>query len=344
MKTDAIRHRDEYRLRCGECGSNFCTSCRAEPYHLGKTCEQVVAHAAALKCRFCDEKLKPGEGAAPAQAAVPAGKRGRKAAGASSSSGGAAAALAITDVCSQPECRERAQQACPATLGCGHACCGVREEAGSRHGCLPCLHADCVAARGGSMTRDDYCNICWTEGLGAAPCIQLGCGHIVHKACAEKSLAGRWPGIRISFGFMGCPLCKVPMSHWSLAPVLGPVERLRKQVEEMAAARLRAEGMEKDALVASRFGGDKLKYAMDALAYYVCSKPACGKPFFGGRRVCGEAPAGGGGVGAQGNGAAAVGGNAEDLLCPGCQKPPPGVAACGKHGTAGLEYKCRYCW
>ena len=34
----AARHMSANRVRCPECGNNFCISCKAEPYHLGKTC------------------------------------------------------------------------------------------------------------------------------------------------------------------------------------------------------------------------------------------------------------------------------------------------------------------
>ena len=33
----------------------------------------------------------------------------------------------------------------------------------------------------------------------------------------------------------------------------------------------------------------------------------------------------------------------EDLVCAKCTLPPPGITACKKHGTAELEYKCRFC-
>lgn len=83
--------------------------------------------------------------------------------------------------------------------------------------CLHCIHPDCVqddkqtkvrCGLGGSPpvwcgsgalihpipfprnSQDDYCNICWVEGLGAKPCISLtGCGHLFHYDCAKKKLA-----------------------------------------------------------------------------------------------------------------------------------------------------------
>ena len=163
MSAAAVAHRDAHRMRCPvpECGSNWCTACNVAPYHLGRTCEDAQAHAAAVKCRFCDVEV---------------------AACAAEGAGGGDA------VCGAEDCAARAATACRATLACGHACGGVRGEPERPRavggGCPPCLDATCVAVAaaaaddgaggggGGGVarpTRDDYCAICYTEGLGAAP-------------------------------------------------------------------------------------------------------------------------------------------------------------------------------
>ena len=70
---------------------------------------------------------------------------------------------------------------------------------------------------------DDVCVICFTDRLGAAPCIQvsskaigkaektlnfqLECGHLFHYNCLKTVLTNRWNGPRIQFRFMNCPLC-----------------------------------------------------------------------------------------------------------------------------------------
>jgi len=53
MNKQAAKHMATYRVRCNECGINFCTSCKEEPYHLGKTCDQFSKEKNAKKCRFC---------------------------------------------------------------------------------------------------------------------------------------------------------------------------------------------------------------------------------------------------------------------------------------------------
>lgn len=48
---EAAKHMANNRIRCNGCQKNFCTSCNAEPYHVGKTCDQNNA----TMCRFCQE-------------------------------------------------------------------------------------------------------------------------------------------------------------------------------------------------------------------------------------------------------------------------------------------------
>jgi len=47
---------------------------------------------------------------------------------------------------------------------CGHPCCGFKDEVK----CLPCLDSNCVEKNQEptkGKTGDDYCTICYTEGL-----------------------------------------------------------------------------------------------------------------------------------------------------------------------------------
>lgn len=77
---------------------------------------------------------------------------------------------AFKDVCRSPDCIDLMGKSCDKILACGHACCGFKDEAK----CLPCLNADCVAINS-NLTKgkngDDYCVICYSEGLNQGPCV-----------------------------------------------------------------------------------------------------------------------------------------------------------------------------
>ena len=38
LSEEAAVHWSLYRIRCNNCNTVFCSSCKAEPYHLGYTC------------------------------------------------------------------------------------------------------------------------------------------------------------------------------------------------------------------------------------------------------------------------------------------------------------------
>ena len=71
--------------------------------------------------------------------------------------------------------------------------------------CIVCVcHNDCFLSYisrflfaqdvADSQHEGDWCNICWTEVLGAAPCVRLtSCGHVFHYHCVQDTLQQRWP-------------------------------------------------------------------------------------------------------------------------------------------------------
>ena len=75
---------------------------------------------------------------------------------------------------------------------------------------MPCMNDECVKkdeALTLGQTADSYCTICYTEGLGAGPCVQLQCKHIFHLDCIMSKVKQKWGGKRIVFAFMECPGC-----------------------------------------------------------------------------------------------------------------------------------------
>ena len=104
-------------------------------------------------------------------------------------------------------------------LRCGHRCCGYSRE----QICTPCLHEDCVNKNPKltlEETVDSYCIICYTQGLGEKPVIQLTCRHFFHVECSYTRISKRWPGPRIGFSFLSCPACKARIGFTSPHPML----------------------------------------------------------------------------------------------------------------------------
>ena len=131
---EAAIHLSRFRFRCGKCSKITCTGCKAEPYHVGKTCEEFKDFKQAKKCRFCNTKIVGGS-----QSKVPA----------------------FANVCRNPDCIGIMNTNCDKKLPCGHFCCGFSGE----KICLPCLDEECVnknPERTLDKKGDDYCIICFT--------------------------------------------------------------------------------------------------------------------------------------------------------------------------------------
>ncbi|KAJ4457174.1 putative E3 ubiquitin-protein ligase MYCBP2 [Paratrimastix pyriformis] len=279
------------------CETVFCGKCGLAPYHLGRTCEDVSADR---HCRYCQEAL---QGPPPSRVEP-----------------------AFRNVCHREECQVMIRQSCPRMLPCGHPCCGFRSAsrwpllfgtAPRREAvCLPCLDPACAQAAHLAQGGPEFCNICFIDQLGAAPCIQLRCGHIFHLRCVREKIAKRWTGYRITFGFLECPLCKQPFEHPALAGDLAPVLELRQKVQVHMAR-----------LPPFRWAFCSVPaFAMHKMAFFLCSR--CHKPYFSGAAQCQEA----------------VDFNPDELVCAGCSAPAAGgEASCPSHGTDFIQYKCRYC-
>lgn len=135
-------------MRCTQCQIVFCADCKRNPYHVGFTCEQAAHDEVARKCRFCQEEMS-----GKSRSDQPCFK----------------------DVCQEKDCLEVMFKTCAKMHPCGHPCCGFKDE----KQCLPCLEPECAEKHNAvalpkkriNETIDDYCIICYTEGLRAKPCI-----------------------------------------------------------------------------------------------------------------------------------------------------------------------------
>ena len=298
-----------HRCRCGFCQINFCVNCLAIPYHLGKTCQEYKKHIFAKKCRFCDSEIKSNN-IGPDE-----------------------------DVCTEEECIKRYSYCCKKVLKCGHKCFGVLNE----KKCPPCLDKDCENYGGlYDQNKDDYCKICFTEGLGSAPVVLLTCGHYVHYHCIKKRLETKWIGPKITFNHCLCPTCNkwddCPYVH-SLKKLININKKLYENIKEMSLKRFKIEGLDKDPRltdVNSPWYNKKEEFAMKRLSFYMCY--ICKKPYFAGRRECGNDPN-------MNNEDPNKDYDPKDCVCgkdanlSGIQ----GVTNCPKHGKDFIEYKCKFC-
>ncbi|CAB3398193.1 unnamed protein product [Caenorhabditis bovis] len=229
----------------------------------------------------------------------------------------------LDGTCSHDDCVNYAKTACNKVHSCGHFCGGIKDEVD----CLPCMTCKRSDA---NQDSDDVCVICFTERLGAAPCIRLECDHIFHYHCVRMILDRRWNGPRIVFRFMHCPLCIQKISHPGLTDLLEPLLVIRQEVIEKAKMRLEYDGlMSSPALTdpRSEFFNQPEEYALDRYMYVLCHK--CKKAYFGGESRC----------------QAALDSsqyNPEELICGACSDTT-GVQVCPRHGVEFLEYKCRFC-
>ena len=344
----ALLHKELHRLRCAGCSNSFCTKCNAAPYHLGRTCEQHAEFQCAAKCRFCGEAL---DGAAAQDDVCASDECRERLAGACrhvlpcSHPCGGVCEEKVHLPCLVPECLEAAaagkllRDAMPQPV--------AQRVARTRRRAGPAASEKNVQLELQKLRElytlptptsngDDYCTICYVEGLSAAPCVQLLCGHVLHWQCVQKKLAGSWSGARITFGFLNCPQCQQLMRHPLLdaLPAYQEAMKVKTSLEAKALQRLKFENLQAAPEITTQKGqfyGKPLEYAMHRFAYYPCFK--CKKPYFGGMRACG-APAA---VGADGSF------DPEELVCGSCRPAAQGTNECTAHGKEFIQRKCRFC-
>jgi E3 ubiquitin-protein ligase MYCBP2 len=217
--------------------------------------------------------------------------------------------------------------------------------------------------------REELCGICGAEELGAAPAHLLsGCGHVFHWQCLRDRVARRWPGRRMHFGYLECPLCGQDVDSPALREQLEVHLRARERVRRLALERLEHEGLLREPQLvdpSSEWFGRPAAWAEQLYQFFECDR--CGVAYFGGAANCAQQAAAAAAAAADDDDedAAAADGPAGDeaglveggqqappaanpageVLCPGCAVGPDGgnLVECRKHGTDWISWKCRFC-
>jgi len=146
---------------------------------------------------------------------------------------------------------------------------------------MPCIHPECAEKHPEAtlgQTTEDYCTICYVQGLGEKPCVQLDCKHIFHFDCIMQKLSNKWPGPRIVFNFLNCSSCKKRIRAGYCEPLTKLVcecEDLEEDIKNKALQRAKFEDLDKEERLknpADRYYNNLQQYAIDALSYYSCYK------------------------------------------------------------------------
>jgi len=121
----------------------------------------------------------------------------------------------------------------------------------------------------------DPCPIC----TGDEPDCLLECGHAFHVDCLRAQLSSRWTGVRVTFDFMGCALCRKRISVDVLREDLKELEILEEKIRSLAIDKAREEDL------TNGLDNKELEiHALDTLAFYICAQ--CKEPFCGGLKSC----------------------------------------------------------
>lgn len=132
---------------------------------------------------------------------------------------------------------------------------------------------------------DARCAIC----LQDVDQLILQCQHSFCAQCLSEQLAARWPGPRVVFSYLQCALCRAPLEHESLVPLLVEHQELQQRVAGIALRKFIEDGLDEE--LNRELGRPAADEEMRAraegmMAVYSCFD--CEEPFCGGRVDCAQ--------------------------------------------------------
>jgi len=179
-----------------------------------------------------------------------------------------------------------------------------------------------------ASTCQGVCMVCFEEGS----CIlQMECRHTICNACFDAQLAAKWPGPRMTFGYLRCGICRTPFANNSVQSSLDEQLRLQGQVLQVALRKLHEDGLDRqlcETLGRAATDDEKKAYAEEMMVVYACHD--CDVPYCDGLMDCANAFR-----------AEAC---AQRRRCKECEwSSLAGSGRCLKHGPNYAIFKCDFC-
>lgn len=147
------------------------------------------------------------------------------------------------------------------------------------------MSRDTLAQLAGKVQHFGECSVCMEK----TDVLLLECQHGFCEECMSGQLHARWPGPRVTFGYLNCALCRVPLAHDMLSRTLTGHNALREEVVSMAEKKFREDLLDHE--LAEHTGkiptvAEVREKAAEDLTVFMCYD--CGKPYCGGRVGCVE--------------------------------------------------------
>jgi len=178
---------------------------------------------------------------------------------------------------------------------------------------------------------DSVCVLCLEK--GSVSVLKLACGHVFHQDCILNQLNAGWTGLRISFQFLRCAVCRKQIAL--LPPVENedaePRAQILSKLQEMEAFSGRISDMIDKIVQEHKDDAEELNPLK--MVFYTCFK--CKNPYYAGTMDC----------------AAQLDIAEENLVCPACLEKSLEQRAvtnqnggpCSIHGSQYGSFKCNRC-
>jgi len=166
--------------------------------------------------------------------------------------------------------------------------------------------------------------------------VKLDCGHTFHFSCLSQQVKAKWPGKRMSFGYITCGLCRKDLEITECEGAkdeprcVHAARRMRVLVDKHKTMRDR---VYKLCYESAKFDGslDGMKeseiknYVDTKIAAFLCTN--CDQPFCGGKVECADSKL-----------------EADKLMCQSCSFVNSRSShKCKKHGVKYAVFKCNHC-